>query len=263
MTAAIPLRSDLFAVSFEDLTLGYERHPAVHHLSGKIRKGELVSLVGPNGAGKSTLLKGIMGHLRPLDGTISLNGAHTHDIAYLPQQNEIDRTFPITVFDCAAMGLWRHVGVWRGIDSSRHRSVLDALATVGLERFEERRIGSLSGGQFQRVLFARLLLQDASIILLDEPFRAIDTKTVSDLIALILRWHREGRTIIAALHDLEHVRSHFPRTLILARELVALGDTKEVLTAGNLSRARQLCEAWDEDAEVCQRGEHEAQRKIA
>jgi zinc/manganese transport system ATP-binding protein len=263
MTIALAPRLDLAAVSFEDLTLGYERHPAVHHLSGEIRKGELLGLVGPNGAGKSTLLKGIVGELRPLDGTIRRNGLRTHDIAYLPQQIDVDRTFPITVFDCAAMGLWRHVGLWRGIDQRRRRAVLDALSTVGLEQFEDRLIGSLSGGQFQRVLFARLLLQDASVILLDEPFRAVDSKTVSDLIALILRWHKEGRTIIAALHDLEHVRAHFPRALVLARELVAFGDTSAVLTAENLSKARQLCEAWDEDAEICERGEHEAQRKIA
>ena len=263
MTVAFPLRPDLIAVSFADLTLGYERHPAVHHLSCDIRKGELLGLVGPNGAGKSTLLKGIVGQLRPLAGRIQRNGVDTLDIAYLPQQIDVDRTFPITVFDCVAMGLWHQIGVWRGINANRHRTILDALATVGLQGFEARLVGSLSGGQFQRVLFARLLLQDASVILLDEPFRAVDTKTISDLIALIQRWHAEGRTIIAAMHDLEHVRTHFPRTLILARELVALGDTNTVLTAENLFNARQLCEAWDEDAAICERGEHEAQRKLA
>jgi zinc/manganese transport system ATP-binding protein len=256
-------RTDAPAISFRDLTLGYERHPAVHHLNGEIRKGELVALVGPNGAGKSTLLKGLMGQLRPLGGGIERNGAGTRDIAYLPQQIDIDRTFPISVFDCVAMGLWRQVGLWRGIDAGGEQAVMDALATVGLRDFEDRLVGSLSGGQFQRALFARLLLQDASLILLDEPFRAVDAKTVGDLIALILQWHGEGRTIIAALHELDHVRAHFPRTLLLARELVALGDTSTVLTDQNLLQARRLCEAWDENAEVCERGEHEAQRKIA
>ncbi len=92
-------------------------------------------------------------------------------------------------------------------------------------------MGALSGGQFQRVLFARLLLQDAAIILLDEPFRAVDTKTVEDLLRLIGRWHSEGRTVIAALHDLDQVRAHFPKTLLIAREVVAWGPTKQVLTA--------------------------------
>jgi zinc/manganese transport system ATP-binding protein len=263
MTIATKLRPDSIAISFQDLTLGYERHPAVHHLSGEVRKGELLGLVGPNGAGKSTLLKGIVGQLRPLGGAIQCNGVRIHDIAYLPQQTDVDRSFPITVFDYVAMGLWRHIGIWRGIDARWHHAIVEALATLGLEEFEERSVGSLSGGQFQRVLFARLLLQEASVILLDEPFRAIDTKTVTDLIALIERWHAEGRTVIAALHDLDHVRAHFPQTLVLARELVALGETRAVLTAENLFKARQLCEAWDEDAAICERGEHEAQRKIA
>ena len=251
------------AIAFENLTLGYERHPAVHHLTGEIRKGDLVALVGPNGAGKSTLLKGIMGELRPLDGSVRLNAGHVREVAYLPQQDDVDRSFPISVFDCVAMGLWHDIGIWRGIGAAGRRAVTDALAAVGLEDFGHRLVGSLSGGQFQRVLFARLLLQDAAIILLDEPFRAVDTKTVNDLIALILRWHKEGRTIVAALHDLEQVRAYFPRTLVLARELVAFGETSAVLSTDVLGRARQICEAWDEDADVCGRGEHEAQRKTA
>jgi zinc/manganese transport system ATP-binding protein len=251
------------AISFENLTLGYDRHPAVHHLTGEIRQGELLALIGPNGAGKSTLLKGIMGQLRPLEGTIRLNAGHIREIGYLPQQNDVDRSFPISVFDCVAMGLWHDIGIWRGIGADGKRAVLGALATVGLTDFDNRSVGTLSGGQFQRVLFARLLLQDASVILLDEPFRAVDTKTVHDLIKLILRWHAEGRTIIAALHDLDQVRACFPRTLVIARELVAWGETSAVLVPDVLSRARRLCEAWDEDAAVCERGEHEAQRNIA
>jgi zinc/manganese transport system ATP-binding protein len=98
-------------------------------------------------------------------------------------------------------------------------------------------------------------LQDAAIILLDEPFRAVDTKTVDDLLRLISRWHQEGRTVIAALHDLDQVRAHFPRTLLLAREVVAWGPTKQVLTPKNLAKSRQLTEAWDEHAEICERGE--------
>ena len=105
------------------------------------------------------------------------------------------------------------------------------------------------------MLFARLLLQDAALILLDEPFRAVDTKTVADLIALILRWHGEGRTVLAALHDIEQVRAHFPTTLLLAREVVAWGETRKVLTPANLAKSRQLVEAFDEHAEICERDE--------
>ena len=186
----------------------------------------LLALVGPNGAGKSTLLKGIIGQLKPLAGSLSLDGLNATDIAYLPQQIDIDRSFPITVFDAVAMGLWREIGTWRGLDRGRNLAVLEALATLGLQDLAQRRVGALSGGQFQRVLFARLLLQDAAIILLDEPFRAVDTKTVEDLLRLISRWHGEGRTVIAALHDLDQVRAHFPKTLLLAREVVAWGRTR-------------------------------------
>jgi zinc/manganese transport system ATP-binding protein len=241
------------AISFNDLTLGYDRHPAVHHISGEVTDGELLALIGPNGAGKSTLLKGIMGELAPLGGSIELHGLDRHEIAYLPQQIDIDRSFPVTVFDCVSMGLWREIGIWRAIDARRKRAVADARATIGLLDFADRVIGSLSGGQFQRVLFARLLLQDARLILLDEPFRAVDTKTIADLIVLIERWHMEGRTVIAALHDIEQVRAHFPQSLLLAREVVAWGPTKSVLAPENLARAGRLSAAFDAEAEICER----------
>jgi len=248
------------AIKFNDLTLGYDRHPAVHHVTGEVEEGELLALVGPNGAGKSTLLKGIMGELSPLDGSIDLDGLDRHEIAYLPQQIDIDRSFPITVFDAVSMGLWRQIGTWGGLDRGLNLAVLEALATLGLQDLRQRSVGALSGGQFQRVLFARLLLQDAAIILLDEPFRAVDTKTVEDLLRLISHWHGEGRTVIAALHDLDQVREHFPKTLLLAREVVAWGPTKQVLTPKKLVKSRQLTEAWDEHAEICERGEAGTER---
>jgi len=247
-------------ISFHDLTLGYDRHPAVHHISGEVVRGDLLALVGPNGAGKSTLLKGIVGQLKPLSGSLSLDGLRPSDIAYLPQQIDIDQSFPITVFDAVAMGLWHDIGAWHGLNRARSLAVQEALDALGLQDLADRSVGALSGGQFQRVLFARLLLQDAAIILLDEPFRAVDTKTVEDLLSLIGRWHEEGRTVIAALHDLDQVRAHFLKTLLLAREVVAWGPTKQVLTAKNLARSRQLTEAWDEQAQVCERGEAASER---
>jgi zinc/manganese transport system ATP-binding protein len=246
------------SLSFRDLTLGYGRRPAVHHVTGDVAQGELLALVGPNGAGKSTLLKGIMGELKPLGGEllggrIEFYGLSHRDIAYLPQQIDIDRSFPISVFDCVAMGLWRKIGIWRGLDADDKSATAGALSALGILDLANRPIGALSGGQFQRVLFARLLLQDSRLILLDEPFRAVDAKTVADLIRLIERWHEEGRTVIAALHDIVQVRAHFPKTLLLAREVVAFGDTRKVLTAKNLAKARTAVEAWEEHAEICDR----------
>lgn len=236
---------------FSDLTLGYDRHPAVHHLDGAVERGALMAVVGPNGAGKSTLFKGVVGAIKPLAGRIERNGVAPEDIAYLPQVAEIDRSFPINVYDMVSMGLWRRAGLFGGIGAKQRAAVEAAISAVGLTGFEERAIGTLSGGQMQRMLFARLLLQDARVIVLDEPFNAIDTKTSADLLALVQRWHSEERTVLAAMHDIDLVRSNFPETLLLAREPVAWGKTPEVLTPHNLLKARQMCEAFDEQAASC------------
>jgi zinc/manganese transport system ATP-binding protein len=238
-------------VEFHNVTLGYDRHPAVHHLKGEVASGALVAVIGPNGAGKSTLLRGIVGIVKPLAGAIHLGGLDGRDIAYLPQSAEIDRSFPISVFDFISTGLWRGTGLFGGIGKAARKKILDAIAAVGLSGFENRPIETLSGGQMQRVLFARVLLQDARLIVLDEPFNAIDSKTTTDLLALVKRWHGEGRTVLAALHDLEMVRNHFAETLVLARGPVAWGPTSEVLTSENLMVAMRMCEAFDDTAAAC------------
>jgi zinc/manganese transport system ATP-binding protein len=238
-------------LKFRDVTLGYDRHPAVHHLNGEVASGALLAVIGPNGAGKSTLFRGIAGILKPLAGAISLGGLDIRDIAYLPQTVDIDRTFPISVFDFVGTGLWRFTGFFGGMGKSAQDKIAQALGAVGLNGFENRGIGTLSGGQMQRMLFARVLLQDARLIVLDEPFNAIDAKTSADLLALVQRWHGEGRTVLAALHDMDLVRANFPETLLLARGAVAWGPTAQVLTAENLLEARRMCEAFDDGAAAC------------
>ena len=235
-------------IALFDLTLGYEGHPAVHHLDGGFAPGTLTAIVGSNGSGKSTLLKGITGILKPLGGRIGLSLRASRQIAYLPQSAEIDRSFPASVTDLVAMGLWRQRGLFGAIGRADESRIEAALAAVGLTGFERRGLDTLSGGQMQRTLFARLLLQDADVILLDEPFAAIDERTVGDLLALVRQWHGEGRTVIAVLHEFEVVRNHFPHTLLLAREPIAWGPTAEVMTAENLARARRMNEAWDDNA---------------
>ena len=239
------------ALRFKNVTLGYDRHPAVHHLDGEVDTGALMAVVGPNGAGKSTLFKGIVGTLKPLAGRIERGELSAREIGYLPQAAEIDRTFPINVYDLVAMGLWHRTGPSGGIGAKARASIEEALAAVGLTGFEDRAIGTLSGGQTQRTLFARLLLQDARVIVLDEPFNAVDAKTSADLLALVKRWHAEKRTVLAALHDMDLVRANFPETLLLARGEVAWGATAEVLTAENLAQARRMCEAFDDSAAAC------------
>ncbi len=241
------------ALRFSDLTLGYDRHPAVHHLTAEIAGGSLTALVGPNGGGKSTLLKAITGALSPLEGRIDAGGLSRREIAYLPQIADIDRSFPISVYELVSTGLWNRTGIFGGVSKTDREAIFAALAAVGLSGFERRPIGTLSGGQMQRALFARLSLQNAKLVLLDEPFAAIDTRTTHDLVHMIEHWHAEGRTIVAVLHDFDLVRRHFPQSLLLAREGVAFGPTAQVLTPENLFRARHMIEAFDPHADLCVR----------
>ncbi|PKU22628.1 metal ABC transporter ATP-binding protein [Telmatospirillum siberiense] len=238
-------------VSLRDVTVAYDRHPAIHHVSCGFARGSLTAIIGPNGAGKSTLVKTIAGLLKPAEGAMRLHGVSPKDIAYLPQLAGIDDSFPISVQDVVLLGLWRRTGAFGRITLDMRVEASKALSTVGLDGFEGRAFGSVSAGQRQRVLFARVLVADSPLILLDEPFSAVDSRTTADLIRLIDRWHREGRTVLAVLHDHDQVRRHFPQSLLMAREVVAGGPTEEVLTPANLLRARAMSEAWDGDAEVC------------
>jgi zinc/manganese transport system ATP-binding protein len=258
MTASLPRPAvgrtvaDVPAIRLEDLTLGYDRHPAVHHLSGQIAPGSLLAIVGPNGAGKSTLLRGLIGELKPLGGRIIGNLDARGRVAYVPQKDGIDVSYPVSVFDLVAMGLWERRGLFQAFVRRDTDAISKALALVGLSGFERRPVGTLSGGQLQRALFARVSLQDAPVILLDEPFSAIDNATVDDLMGLVRGWSSEGRTVVAVLHDLAVVRTHFPETLLLARQAIAWGPTAEALTAANMARARGMTEAFDDSAPFCE-----------
>ncbi len=232
------------AIAFHDLTLGYDRAPVIERLSGRVEQGAMLAVIGPNGAGKSSLMKAVMGQIRPRAGAVTL-GLPRRDVAYLPQTADIDVDFPINVYDFVAMGLWRGLGLWRGVGASDRTAIAQALADVGLEGFEARPISALSGGQRQRMLFARLALQEAKLILLDEPFAAVDERTIGDLLTLIEGWRAQGRTVVAVLHDLALVRARFPDTLLLARRAVAWGPTDVVLTDRNLARASEMVEAAD------------------
>lgn len=243
------------AVTIENLTVSYRQHPAVHHLNVRFETGSLTAIVGPNGAGKSSLLDALVGKVRPSTGRVQLGVPGRAQVAYLPQQSSIDRSFPLRVDDVVLLGAWPALGLFGGASAAVQRRGTDALAQVGLSGFGRRQVGELSVGQFQRVLFARVLLQDAPLILLDEPFNAVDTRTTTDLLALVHRWHAEGRTVLAVLHDLDQVRAHFPQTLLLAREGLGHGPTAQVLTPANLLHARELAELWNDSAAWCHREE--------
>ena len=239
------------AITLDNVTVAYERHAAVHHVSGSFAAGSMTAVVGPNGAGKSSLLKALVGEKAASSGRIDRGSLRYASVAYLPQAVEIDRAFPLSVDDTVLLGAWRQSGLFRRVSQEMRDRAGEALKSVGLDGFGARPIGSLSIGQFRRALFARLLLQDADVIMLDEPFASVDQRTTGDLLGLLDRWHGERRTVIAVLHDFDQVRAHFPQTLLLARELVAWGDTATAMSDENLRRARTMSEAWDDVDAPC------------
>jgi zinc/manganese transport system ATP-binding protein len=232
-------------IEVRNLTCLYGRRPAVHHLTGRFETGSMTAIVGPNGAGKSTLLRTLAGLHRDYEGTIACR----ERVALLPQGAALERGFPITVAEVVALGA-PAARRWFGPAAEPGR-VAGALDAVGLGGFAGRLAGTLSAGQFQRMLFARLMLQDAPVLLLDEPFSNVDARTTADLMRLLRRWHGAGRTIVAVLHDLDLVQREFPQTLLLARDPVAWGPTPAALSAENRLRARLVAEAWEDTPETC------------
>lgn len=242
-------------LTFKNLTIGYNRHPAVHHLNASINEGDFIALIGPNGAGKSTLLKTILGHVLPLEGQVVFNGITKTEISYLPQSSAVDRKFPISAEQFVATGLWHESGPFRRITKAQREKIHQALHKVGMNGFEKRSINALSGGQFQRVLFARKLVQNARLLLLDEPFSAVDERTIEDLMQVLNELHRSGATIVAVVHNLELVRRYFPKTMMLSRELIGFGETNSVISTENLARASSIA-FGDVKADICEVPDH-------
>jgi zinc/manganese transport system ATP-binding protein len=226
-------------IAVRNLSVCYGERCAFEGLTGEFATASLTAVIGPNGAGKSSLLKALAGIVRPAAGEVICAAAARHRLAYLPQRDELDRDFPITVAELVALGGWRNFGSVRELPRHLADNICEALAAVGLSTVADRQIAELSVGQFQRALFARLLLQDADVILLDEPFVSLDESTTSDLLGFLHRWQGEGRTVVAVLHDYDQVRRYFPSTLVLARDPIAWGDTSLSLSADNLARSRE------------------------
>lgn len=238
------------SIAVQNLTVSYRRKPAVHHVDMTFADASMWAVFGPNGAGKSTLLKAVMGLLEADTGSVEWQGLQRCDIAYLPQQSDIDRSLPMTVFELAAMGLWYEIGFFGRVSAEQKARVSAALERVEMADFADRQIAHLSNGQFQRVLFARMLAQNARFLLLDEPFNAVDAKTTYALLEVLRQCHAEGQAIIAVLHDYEQVRAYFPNTLLIAREKIAAGKTEDVLCEAYLQQCNEAMREH-EQAEWC------------
>ncbi|HEX4878605.1 MAG TPA: ABC transporter ATP-binding protein [Limnobacter sp.] len=241
------MKSVLFKLN--NLTIAHAGHPAVHHLDGEFKAGQFTAIVGPNGGGKSTLLKALAGVHTRFEGDIHAPTAPA--IAYLPQVAGLNLDVPCAVQELVAMGLWPELSWFGRLRRTHFQRIQAALARVGLVGFEKRLLSELSSGQLQRALFARLIVQNADVILLDEPFNAMDSHTQADLTDLLCQWRSEHKTVIAVLHDHALVNAHFEQTLLLARKAIAWGDTAQVLRAEQLFQARQMAQAWDSNASRC------------
>lgn len=216
---------------------------ALRDASFQIPRGTITGLVGVNGSGKSTLFKAIMGFLPLASGTIRLLGRTVPEalrqnlVAYVPQAEEVDWTFPVLVEDVVMMGRYGHMGFLRRSSATDRAKVAEALARVGLSDLTQRQIGELSGGQRKRVFLARALAQEGQIILLDEPFTGVDVKTEDQIIALLRELRDEGRVMLVSTHNLGSVPEFCDRTVLVKGTVLAHGPTETIFTRDNLERA--------------------------
>lgn len=219
----------MMLLACHDLTVSYHHRTAISGISCQFKAGTTTAIIGPNGAGKSTFLGALLGQI-PLDsGQITMQNMTYKDIAYLPQSHEIDNLLPLTVEDVVLLGSWYEMGMLAAVSKQSVLRVNDCLSAVGLIGFNSKYVSELSKGQLQRVLLARTMMQQASVIILDEPFNALDTKTIQDILVLIKLWQQQGKIIIAVLHNLTQVANYFDYTMLLATKLIQFDTTEKVL----------------------------------
>ena len=227
-------------IKLEKLNVTYNQTPALADINLEINEPGIIGIIGPNGAGKSTLIKAVL-NIIPSTGSAQIDEKISKDnlgnIAYVEQKINIDYNFPIKVRECVSLGLYSKLGILRKLKKSDWKKVDEALKIVGLEQFSNRQISELSGGQFQRVLIARCLVQEAKYIFLDEPFVGIDSVSEEIIMNTLRNLREKGHTILIVHHDLRKVHSYFDNVLLLNKEVIAYGDTEKTFTRENLTKA--------------------------
>ena len=228
------------AISVTELMVDYDGTTAIQDVDFKARARKLTAIVGPNGAGKSTLIKALLGLIPIRTGTISCFGAspkqYRKNISYVPQRAQIDWEFPTNVFDVVAMGLYGELGLLRRFSSAHKDRVQRALSDVDMAEFATRQISQLSGGQQQRVFLARSIVQDAELILLDEPFGGIDAKSEAVIVDILRSQKQNGKSIVAVHHDLSTVKDYFDDVILLNKTVTASGPVNDVFTKSNIEK---------------------------
>jgi ABC-type Mn2+/Zn2+ transport system ATPase subunit len=229
-------------IDLENVTVAYHGKIALHSASLQLQSGTICGLVGMNGAGKSTLFKAIMGFVKPTSGRILIHNLPIRQVqkrnlvAYVPQSEDVDWDFPVSVRDVVMMGRYGYMNLLRIPRSSDKRIVRESLERVEMWKMRDRQIGELSGGQKKRTFFARSLAQQSQVLLLDEPFAGVDIKTEKMMVNLLMELRQAGHTILISTHDLTSVTTFCDRVVLINRTILAYGETSEVFTEENLSR---------------------------
>ena len=232
-------------IEIEKLVVAYdEDKPVLDNFNLGIEKGKMTAFVGPNGAGKSTLIKAILEFVKPITGSITINGKkyaqEKKKIAYVPQRGSVDWDFPTDVFDVVMMGRYGELGILKRPKKEDFDKVEQALEEVGMLSFAHRQISQLSGGQQQRVFLARALVQNADIYMMDEPFQGVDAKTEKSIVSVLQRLRDLGKTVIVVHHDLQTVKSYFDEVTLLNIKVVASGPVQEVFTENNIKQTYRI-----------------------
>lgn len=218
----------------KDLWAGYQKRSALEGVSFSVKSGSVVGVVGPNGAGKSTLFKVILGLHKRWRGEIRVLGIDGKDgrasLGYMPQVEQVDWQFPISAYDVVLMGCYGRLGLFRRVRRKDKEAAWRCLEQVGLADLARRQIGELSGGQQRRILIARALAQEPTLLLLDEPMAGLDATAQHELLALLEELRKEGKTILVATHDLSCVATSFNHALCLNKRVFAYGPPKAILT---------------------------------
>lgn len=228
-----------YSLEISGLSVAYDEKRVLSNIYLKIEPGHIYGLIGPNGAGKSTLFKAILMQVPISAGQIRFLNKDVAEcmtsIAYVPQKDDVDWQFPATVYDIVAMGRFSHKKLFTRFHKSDHEIIQQAIEMLDIQKLSNRQIGELSGGQQQRVFLARALCQQATMILMDEPFVGVDVKTEQRIIEILKQLASEGKTILVVHHDLDSVQAYFDRVILINHKLMAYGDTDKVFTKENIS----------------------------
>jgi manganese/zinc/iron transport system ATP- binding protein len=227
-------------ITVKNLTVTYNRKPAIKGINLKIGSGKIIGIIGPNGAGKSTLIKGILGFL-PIDtGEVKIFGEPVKDVmkrvSYIPQKEQFDWDFPINVYDVVIMGRYPYLSLFGRPGAKDNEIAIKSLEKLEMIKYKDTQIRNLSGGQQQRIFLARALAQQSDIYFMDEPFVGVDAKTEAAIFKLIRELKNEGKTILIVHHDLSRIKDYFDELILINQTLVAAGPTETVFTKENIEK---------------------------